>query len=433
MLARTGASCALALLITQTTFAADTQDAAATAQSSTASPAVQPGTVDSEGSLSRWLDLDAFSFSYRWRDEANTYGTHLYDTGQERQLIEGRFKLDQEGKYSINFRASSGNYFTWAYADNIGYGYNEEIPFTHKLYTPLQAKLYNNGLKYDLIDKTSNNQHNDGWALYFRQLYFSAAPIKQVAVEYGSLGFNRGAGTEITSYDEDGYLDGERLRLRDPQHIFFDEVSVTYGYVGNYSTPNFFARGDQLLQSNYHQFLLEKKLSHHLKASTDYTFQNKTDTVREALLVYTHESHVLDSARVELYQRVDSVPAQGIIIPTGNGWAFTGAKTFNKKFQLEGGYASIDQHYDALEDSRFKDAVGSVINGDNYGIGDRFFTRANYKYNPYVSLFGFYTHEVGSTFYTANKQGMTFGASIDFKSLLNEKLHLGIGSVKQDN
>ena len=123
------------------------------------------------------------------------------------------------------------------------------------------------------------------------------------------------------------------MRLRDPDHLFFDQIAVTYGFVGNYSTPNFFERGAQLLQTNYHQFLLEKRVAKRLKLSADYTSENRTDTIREAALMAIPETHVLDSARLELYQRVNSVVDQGAKYGTGAGFGLTGSKPFHKRVQ----------------------------------------------------------------------------------------------------
>ena len=49
--------------------------------------------------MSRWIDLKALSFSMRYRNASDSDGYQLYNYGQQRGLVDGRFKLDEEGKY----------------------------------------------------------------------------------------------------------------------------------------------------------------------------------------------------------------------------------------------------------------------------------------------------------------------------------------------
>lgn len=79
----------------------------------------------SEGPLSRWLDIDTLSLSLRYRSIFDSDGAHTYNQAQQRSLIQGKAKLDREGKYSVGFRFSSGHYFDWAFADFIGGGTTE--------------------------------------------------------------------------------------------------------------------------------------------------------------------------------------------------------------------------------------------------------------------------------------------------------------------
>ncbi len=421
---RFGLSVALGLGLTAGSFlkAADLNDqphneAHVAPDSSTSSDNV----VRTEGRLSRWLDMNTLSFSYRYRNMADSNGFHLFATGQQRSLVDGRVKLDREGRYSVNFHVSSGRYFSWAYADNIGPGFGDLAGQSLNSFTPAQTAKFFTAIG---ADPFTDNIASRGWEMYFRQLYFSASPIDQIGLEYGSLAIEKGASTEVTSYDEDGYLAGERLRIRDPKHLFVDQIVTTFGYVGDYFTPNFFARGDRLTQSNYHQFLAQKGMGKRLLASVDYTSHNKVDTMREAVRVSVPESHVLDSARLELYQRTNEVVLQGARFGTGAGFAFTGTKTIHKSFQLEAGYSAIDANFPVLSGSRFLESVAYNINADTIGIGRRPFVRASVKVGPYANLFGFYTHQLSSKYYTLNQQGMNFGATIDFKKLLEKKAHL---------
>ncbi len=374
----------------------------------------------SEGRLSRWLDLDTLSFSMRYKSVTDTDGFRLFGDGQQRSLAIGTVKLDSEGKYGVHFRASSGRYFNWAYADFVGGGFADTVGPSHNA---MPAALHKQFVAAKAASPATNYL-SGGWAFYLRELYFSAKPIDGIELQYGSLGFNRGVNTEITSYDNDGYMAGERLIVRKPKVLFVDELSATWGYVGDFTTPNFFERGNRLMQSNYHQFLASKHLGRRLDASVDYTWHIGTDTMREALLARVPESKFLDKARVELYQRTNAVTFQGATYAGGDGFAITGTKTLFRKFMLEGGYADVDRMYPVYRGSRVGTVTGLGMNADTFLTGDHLFARANMKINPYVTFFGFYSHDVSTPFYTDNRQAVNAGFDVDFKELLSRKAHL---------
>ena len=265
-----------------------------------------------------------------------------------------------------------------------------------------------------------------GWEMNFRQLYFSATPVKELSFEYGSLGIERGASTEATTYDEDGYLTGERLRILDPNHLFFDQIAVTFAYEGDLFHPSFFDRAERLGQSNYHQFLAGKRFGNRLRTSIDYTFDKGTHTLRQAALLKVPELKVVDSVRPELYQRLNDKVLSGETYSSGSGFAITASKAFAKKLQLEGGYAGIDQQYGVLTGDRLLAVFGFSMNGDAFLTGNRVFLRSNWNVSPYISLFGYYTHEVTAppaADYNFNKQGLNGGATINFKNILS-KMHV---------
>jgi len=148
--------------------------------------------------------------------------------------------------------------------------------------------------------------------------------------------------------------------------------------------------------------------------------------MREALLVHIPEAHVVDGARLELYQRTNSITLQKASFAPAAGVAASGMKTFAHKFQLEGGYASIDHNYAVIEASRALNALTWAPNGDSFSIGNRLFARGSYKVAPGLVLFGFYTHSIDTDFYNKNCEGINYGMTVDFKDILNRTLHLGI-------
>jgi len=382
-------------------------------------PSSQPAVAPLK--LERWVDVKNFEFSTRYRSTADANGFHFFDFGQQRSIVDGRFKFDPKGNYTVNVHASSGKYFNWAYSDVWGGSFGDRASMSLGFLTPAESAAAGAAIATDpffwVIQAHLNSR---GWGMSVRQLYASATPIKQLTAEFGGLGIERGVNTEMTSYDDDGYMTGERIRFNDPKHAYFDQVAVTYGYLGDIYFPSIFDRGDRFKQSNYHQFLLEKKFAKRLDASADYTWHLGTDTMREAVNVNVPEIHAFDKVRVEAYQRLNDITLQGADIASGSGFGVTLEKRLPGKIKMEAGFASVDKNYPVYTGSRFMVAVGHPINGDQYAIGNRFFTRANFDVTPSFRIFGSYTHIVDTNFYTLNKEGYTGGGNYEFSDLFHK-------------
>ncbi len=384
----------------------------------------------------RWLELRTLSHNERYRNAYSVGGIRDFDNAQQRSLIEGSIKLDAEGKYDIGFRASSGRYFNWAFGGYTGESFLRRVTnpsYTQSQNTPAQSlasyqAILADPTGYGIAQKLASN----GWQFYMRELYFSATPVKPVTVEFGSFGIERGLSTEITTFDDDGYLSGERIRLHDSKHLFFDEVSFTNAYFGDIATPNLFDRGSSLTKFNYRQVSAKTLLNKRIAFSGEYTWQAGTDTLREAVVVRTQEAKVVDSLRLEAYERLNTTTFPGLVrspigpiaplsVPGASGFAVALQKTLGK---LSGdiGYASIDSDYGVYTGGRFLEVVGFSLNGDTYGLGNRAFAHASYKIAPGVTAFGFYTHEVGGTrVLTLNQQGLNAGVTFDLKAMVNKE------------
>jgi hypothetical protein len=372
-----------------------------------------------EGYLARWLEIDTFSESLRYRSTANSGGFHPFQFGQHRELLDGNFKLDKEGKYKIHFHASSGRYFNWAFADMLNGQFTDLVPYAGKYRPASVSLLIGQALQADPNSPYPKGIESRGAYIYLRQLYLSATPVKQATFEYGSLGIERGESTEITTFDNDGYIAGGRLRLHDPEHLFFTEVDATFADLADALTPNFFARGNDLTQANYSQFMVRKKFGR-FATSADLTLLRSTHTFREAGKVKVPELHIIDTARLEMYQRLNSTTLYGIHYPNGAGFAFTGSKTLYKRILLEGGYAHIDHFYGVYTGDPFLIAVGFAWNSDSFMTGSKAFTRGSVKVAPGVAFFGFFSHEVSPyQFFITNHSTAEGGITFDFADLLH--------------
>jgi len=170
--------------------------------------------------------------------------------------------------------------------------------------------------------------------------------------------------------------------------------------MGDLYTPNMFARTDRYTQSNYHQFLLRKQVGKRVNTSFDYTWQSKNNTLTEAVWLNIPESRVLDTVRFETYQRLNTVAYPELdhaySSETGKGYAITLDKNVCKQFEIEGGYASIDTSQTILTQEFLSTSLGLSVNGDSYGIGNRYFVRPVVKLTPYLEATGYYTHGSGT-------------------------------------
>ncbi|HEY0723872.1 MAG TPA: caspase family protein, partial [Pyrinomonadaceae bacterium] len=154
--------------------------------------ATSPNTQVGTNGLARWIDLQTATLVTRYRWIKNSDGVTTANNIQAQMQFRGRFKFDKDGAYSLNAGVFPGNNFINGFNDTgIGTGQ----PVTN---------------------------------LYLKQLFLSAKPITGVEVQYGGLYFQRGESSEITTYDNDGYLMGERIIIQRPRNFFFDEVAATF-------------------------------------------------------------------------------------------------------------------------------------------------------------------------------------------------------------
>ena len=258
---------------------------------------------------------------------------------QHRESLRGRFKFDGDGRYALHFGVFTGVRFTSGWGN-----------------TPIGPAA---------------GQRN----MAARALYLSARPLAGVEAEIGGLYLVKGESTEITAYDEDGYVTGERVTLRRPRELFLDEIAFTSAFL-TVRTDLIAAtsRFRFLDDPNYRQLLIRKVFGSRVRASADYTTVDGTRTWRQAVHVQVPELRVADEVLLELYQRRRSLPDEG--------FAVTAEKTVTPRMTINGGYASIDPNHGGL-------------NGDRFHIGNRAFAGAVYTLSPSFSITGYVTRAVG--------------------------------------
>ncbi|MBV9240995.1 MAG: hypothetical protein JO314_03210 [Acidobacteria bacterium] len=312
-------------------------ESSATTAIPTASPTPYPTKVSLK--FKRWFDLDAFNLQTRYRYIATNSGKGNTNQQQWQAYIKGHFQLDDKASYRVNWLVQTGPTFTTGW-NNTGMG-------------------------------TGLHQTN----FYVKQLYFDAKPSKKFEFQIGGIEFNRGETTEAISYDNDGYLTGERITIRDPKALYFDEISAAVGYVGDVNHPSVFYRFKQHFNNfNYHQLLVRKQVTKQIGWSADYTFQDGRDTLHEGVRIKAPKAVFFDTFLFESYQRLAPQRDAGM-----NAFA---EKVVNKRFTINGGFGRIDRRV--------------TLNGDKFQPGHRLYLGSVIKLNHAFSLNPVLVHAVGA-------------------------------------
>ncbi len=301
--------------------------------------------------LRRWFDLQAGTLSGRYRTIENSEGIRTANQLQYSGHFRGRFKVDPQAKLTLNANYATGNNFTGSW-NNAGVGTG-----------------------------------NFAGRWFVKQLYAAWAPVEGFDLSYGSMGFARGVATEITTYDNDGYMTGERISLRRASRLFFDEVTASRGYVGDLTTPSVFGRFGRLVGGRNYSQLLVTKVVGSLSASADYTRLSGVPYVRLAAVLKTPALHIADAIRVEHYSRFGA--------DDGTGFGVFGEKVINKRVTLGVGYADIDPDY-------------LPINADRFAQGKRLYETATVNLTPELTAQAFLTQAVNNDFRIANRQRIDF-------------------------
>jgi hypothetical protein len=302
------------------------------------------GTV--KASVERWFDVQTASVMARYRRVETTADVVTSNHMQDSVALKARFKFDPKGRLTLNAGVATGSSFTGGW-NNTGWGTGGDAVF----------------------------------GMYLKQLFLAATPVKGVDASYGGLAFVRGESTEITSYDNDGYMVGARVTLKRPNQFFLDEISFTNAYVCDVATPGFSDRYSRLGDANYHHLLLGKRVGKVLGLSADYTRDAGVDVLRTAFNLKTPKARVIDFVRYEQYKRFGETAAFG--------FAAYGEKALTRRVSVGAGYADIDPKYGGR-------------NADRFNKGRRLYEQATLKVTRDLSVSAFLTQAVNNSYAVAN-------------------------------
>jgi hypothetical protein len=279
---------------------------------------------------------------------------------QFKDLFRARFNVDRDRRFTINVGAGTGSSFTSSW-DSTGIG----------------------------SGAPSAN-------MYVKQLYGAVAPVRGLEFQVGGLYINHGEHTEVTSYDDDGYIMGERVTLRRPSITYFDEVSVTRAALSSIDMPGVIRRLELLAHQNYWQAQVIKHVSSSISASADFTEVSGAETLRAAVAVHLPKGAPLSAVRFEQYRRVTIDPAYG--------FAVIAERPIATRARLQAGYATIDPAYGGL-------------NGDRIQRGQRVFGTASIPLTPTLNVQLYATQAFGNDFTVTNRT--RFDAVLTYDILKN--------------
>ena len=277
-------------------------------------------------SIRRWLDVQNLHLSSRFRWIESNAGRVTSSTHQWQPHLRARFLFDRDARYTVHVGAFGGTMFVSSW-NNTGAGLG--------------------GATHDFNIK---------------QLFLAAEPVPRIEFQVGGLYVLRGENTEITSYDNDAYIVGERLTVRRSQGPL-SQLSATIGHIGDYRTPNVFKRLDSLGDINYGQLLVGARVGAQVNVSADYTYEDGRDILREGLSIRLPGAvSPLTGLVFEAYQRLSNARGQGFNV--------AGILRLNRAFTVTAGVAHVDRHY----------LIPGYMspNADRYERGTRFYSAGTY-------------------------------------------------------
>ena len=318
---------------------------------------------DSPRQFHRWIDFQSGTIEIRYRHIESSAGETTANQIQHKQAFKGALKLDAAGHYTLQSSLGTGNSFTGSW------------------------------------DATGAGTGQPAWDFRVRRLFVQAVPTSGFELSAGSFDALRGEGSEITTLDNDAYLEGYRVSIKRPSRLHVDEVAVTLAYLGDLNEPNVFTRLDRMSDHNYSQILVAKRWTlaaggaagvtgnglrrDEIAISCDWTALEGVDTLRQAVRLASHALAVVDGVRFEHYWRISGDKAYG--------FAMVVDKALTRRLTAAGGFSHTDRNFPPL-------------NGDRYGRGKRLLAETRLALRPDLTLGVFYTNGLANDFPVAGNR-----------------------------
>lgn len=230
-------------------------------------------------------------------------------------------------------------------------------------------------VSYDFTGVGLNERY---WSFNLKSFFLGQKFGQHFEVQVGGIEFERGAGTEASYADNDGWLEGYRFRYSGTNHKWLpNQILATVGYVGDFKQPNTFARLHHLSEENHVQILVSKELGKTRDVSAEFDSMQGIRYTREALH-WQKLPLFTDDLLVEAITRASD--------DASFGWSSSLLKTLDRKGRFRPGVFYSDMPKGIF----LKGTTVVLMNGDSYALGKRIgpTLRVTPFKNFEVSLFG---------------------------------------------
>jgi hypothetical protein len=228
-------------------------------------------------------------------------------------------------------------------------------------------------------DYTGIGMNKAYWSFNLKSLFLGQKIGSHWEAQAGGIEYDRGAGTEATYADNDGWLEGYRLRFTPAPHKALPGlISATVGYAGDFTQPNAFARLPRMGDENYIQILARKQFGASRDFSAEYDSLQSIRYTREALHLRKLPLLAVDELVAETITRASD--------DATFGWSGSLFKTLDRKGRVRLGAFISDMPKGIF----LKNKKTIFMNGDSYVLGERLgpTVRIIPVKNFEVSLFG---------------------------------------------
>lgn len=209
------------------------------------------------------------------------------------------------------------------------------------------------------FDYAGAGMHPGYWSFNMKSLFIGQRIGTHFEAQAGGIEYDRGAGTEATYADNDGWLEGYRLHFTPGVSKYMPDLSATIGYAGDFLQPNVFANFRRMEDENYMQFLADKHFGLNREASAEVDSIEAVRYTREALHLRKLPLLVVDEMIAETMTRVSDDPTFG--------WSGTLFKTIDRAGRVRLGAFVSDMPAGIF----LKDKQIIFLNGDFYVVGQR--------------------------------------------------------------
>ncbi len=247
----------------------------------------------------------------------------------------------------------------------------------YKISTRVQINLAANGTTYLHLrgesgrafngshDYTGIGRHAAYWSYNLKSFYVGQKLGPNFEAQGGGIDYDQGVGSEITYTDNDGWMEGYRLRYAGPGRRYYlpNKLSVTVGYMGDFLKPNVFSRFSRMGDENYIQVLGSKKLGEAREVSAEFDSIQGIRFARQAFRWQKLRLFVVDDVLLEAMTRSSD--------DATFGWAGTLFRTLDKRGRFRAGMFYSDMPAGMFIKRTTPTVTTICMNGDYYPAGKR--------------------------------------------------------------